>query len=78
MLRLPKRCAYQCRLTASNFGVASGLSQYATPGSFWEKLTGRVREGKRTEFQAAVTSRGNRLEGGVRSAHERERVGECE
>lgn len=34
--------ARKTKLTGSNMAVAAGLSPYATPHSYWEKLTGRL------------------------------------
>jgi predicted phage-related endonuclease len=58
------------KLTASNFGVACGLSKYATPSSYWEKMTGRIQEDSVTEGQRENMDRGNRLEPKVREVYQ--------
>lgn len=50
------------RLTASVFGVAAGVSPYATPSSLWHALTGRVNDGGEFWEGNEHTRRGSEIE----------------
>ena len=62
--------ARQGKLTASSFGAASGLSKYVTPGSFWLKATGKIKETYSDQHQQNL-EHGNDLEPQVRNLYEK-------